>query len=208
MLERKIIVAITGASAVHYAEILIQELLKQKVQRIYLLCTSAGKQVIDYELPAKKPIDGEFSLRDFFKNPTAPGPFSDTIRYFAQDNFFAPIACGTATASDMVIVPCTMGTLARVAQGLSNNLLERAADVILKQRKRLLICPREAPLNRIHLRNMLTLDEMGAIILPPIPAFYYRPTTLEETNHFIVGKILDSLEISHSLYEQWSKRQI
>jgi 4-hydroxy-3-polyprenylbenzoate decarboxylase len=103
----------------------------------------------------------------------------------------------------MVVCPCTTGTLAGIAQGTSNNLIERAADVVLKERKRLILVPRETPFSEIHLENMLKLARMGAIILPPNPGFYHQPQTLDDLVDFVVARILDHLDIEHSLIPRW-----
>jgi len=199
--KRKIMVGVTGASGAIYAERFIEQALKS-VERVYLVATRAGTEVVNHEL---KPHVDQFSL----KNALA-GELSEAekrlIRIYRIDDFFSPIASGSSVPTDMVILPCSMGTLARVATGMSTNLLDRAADVVLKEKKRLVICPRETPLNTIHLRNMLTLSEMGAYIVPPMPAFYNKPKDLDAMIDFIVGRVCDCLDLPHDLYSRWNTR--
>lgn len=197
----RVLVAVTGASGAIYAERLIAELLT-RVSRVYVVATAMGIKVANFELSKK--VEG-FSLRRALS-----GKLSDDektiIRVFDNEDFFAPIASGSSAASHMVVVPCSMGTLGRINAGLSLNLLERSADVILKQKNPLIICPRETPFNTIHLRNMLQLAEMGAIILPPMPGFYQKPKSIEEMVNFVVGRILEVLGLEHTLYSPWNSR--
>jgi 4-hydroxy-3-polyprenylbenzoate decarboxylase len=130
---------------------------------------------------------------------------SIAIDCLAIDDFWAGAASGSAAADAMVIVPCSMGTLGRIAAGLSGNLLERAADVMLKERKELLLVPRETPFNKIHLENMLRLSQAGAVILPAMPGFYHGPETIEDLVDFVVGKVLDQLDVQHSLFTRWGE---
>jgi 4-hydroxy-3-polyprenylbenzoate decarboxylase len=199
----RVMVAVTGASGSIYAERLIAELLPQ-VARVYLVASTMGKKVADLELSAKP--EG-FSLRQALAGKLSAEEKA-IIRVFNNEDFFAPIASGSSAASHMVVVPCSMGTLARINAGLSLNLLERSADVMLKQKSPLIICPRETPLNTIHLRNMLQLAEMGATILPPMPGFYQQPKSLEDMVNFVVGRILEVLGLPHSLYTPWNSRLV
>ena len=128
-----------------------------------------------------------------------------TLRLFDPMNLAAPISSGSFPCAGMAIVPCSTGTLGRVANGISSNLIERAADVMLKERRRLVVVPRETPLSEIHLRNMLALRQAGADILPAMPAFYHRPRTIADLVDMIVGRILDRLGVENALLHRWGK---
>jgi 4-hydroxy-3-polyprenylbenzoate decarboxylase len=199
--QKRLMIGVTGASGSILAERLIEECLP-KVERIYLTITETGRKVIPHELNPEK---SGFSLARWIRSDSADRQ-NNVIREFGIDDFFAPIASGTSAATDMVIVPCSMGTLARVAHGMSLNLLERSADVILKERRRLIIVPREAPLSAIHLENMLSVSRAGAMILPPMPGFYQKPKSFEEVVDFIVGRIMENLDLEHNLYRPWNSR--
>jgi len=200
--QRRLLVGITGASGTIYAERLIERCLPY-FERIYLVATDAALAVAKHELKA---CQGFSLLRVFNKQMTDAE--KEKIRVFASDDLFAPVASGTACASDMIVVPCSMGTMARIATGMASNLLERAADVCLKERRRLVIVPRESPFNRIHLQNMLSLDQMGAHIVPPMPAFYQNPKSMDDLIDFVVGKLLESLQLTHEIYRPWNSRML
>jgi flavin prenyltransferase len=193
------VIAITGASGAVYGLRLCSELL-QSGSRLTLLISAAGRQVLREECG----LDWQGSeaaiaqqLRDYFHAE------QEQLSYYAEDNFLAPMASGTSAPDAMVICPCSMGTLARIASGAAGNLTERCADVMLKERRMLVLVPRETPLNEIHLENMLKLARMGVRIVPPMPAFYHRPRSLDDLVNFVVGKILDTLGIGHSLFTRW-----
>ena len=126
---------------------------------------------------------------------------------FANDDLFAPIASGSSAPTDMVIIPCSMGTLARIAHGTSSTLIERAADVMFKQKRNMVLVPRETPLSVIHLKNMTALAEMGAHIVPATTAFYNRPKTVEEIVDFTLGRVLDLLKIEHKIVKRWRESE-
>ncbi|PLX73512.1 MAG: aromatic acid decarboxylase [Desulfuromonas sp.] len=192
-----IVVAITGASGSCYALRLIECLLDSDRQ-VSLLITDAGRQVLKYETGedwSKDEDSLQHDLRELYH--------SERINCYAIDDFFAPVASGSAAPDAVVIVPCSMGTAGRIASGLSENLLERVADVALKERRDLIMVPRETPLNQIHLENLLRLSRAGAHILPAMPGFYQKPTEIAELVDFVVGKILDSMGIEHALYQRW-----
>jgi len=130
-------------------------------------------------------------------------PATGVLRVLGKDEWFSPPASGSAAPKQMVICPCSTGTLAAVATGMSNNLLERAADVVLKERGQLLLVPRETPFNAIHLQHMLSLTQLGAVILPAAPGFYHHPQTVQDLIDFVVARILDHLGIAHSLTHRW-----
>lgn len=197
--EKRIFVAVTGASGSIYAERLLA-CLRGKVERVYLCASDSGKKVAAHELAAttnglRSLLDGEVSASDRV-----------LFRIFQSDDLFAPIASGSSAPTHMIVVPCSMGTLARIAAGISSNLIERAADVCLKQKVPLILAPRETPLSSIHLRNMLTLSEMGVQMIPPVPAFYQKPKSIEDMVDFVVGRLLEAAGIEHQLYPPWNSR--
>ena len=199
--NRTITVAMTGASGADYGLRLIQLLIESGVT-INLLISKPGQLVInletDIKLPAKvQEIKKFLSLQYRAKE--------NQLMVFGQDQWTAAIASGSGVADAMVICPCTMGTLAAVANGLSSNLIERAADVSLKERKPLILVPRESPFSSIHLENMLRLSNAGAVILPPNPGFYQKPKTINDIIDFVVARILDQLSITHQLIPRWGK---
>ena len=120
-------------------------------------------------------------------------------------DFTAPFASGSGAADAMIIIPCSMKTLSAVSNGYSSTLIERSADVMLKEKKTLVLVPRETPMNQIHLRNLLRVSQAGAVILPPVPAFYTNPQNIDDILSYISGKILDSLQISHDIFPRWSE---
>ncbi|OEF97297.1 aromatic acid decarboxylase [Vulcanibacillus modesticaldus] len=195
--SKKIIVGITGASGVIYGIRLIEELVKMG-HKVHLMITDAGWQVLNQELGLS--IDDKVSsLSEYIKE------FNSNIFYHHMRDFNAPIASGSYQADSMIVIPCSMGTLSKIAHGTSSNLLERAADVMLKEGKKLIIVPRETPLNNIHLENMLTLSKAGAKILPAMPGFYHNPSNIEELIDHLVGKALDLMGIPHSLFRRWGE---
>jgi flavin prenyltransferase len=196
----RIILAITGASGARYGLRLCEELLAAG-HMLTLLVSTAGFEV----LRAEAGIDwgGEehevsARLRDHFHAPDG------RLRYYAGDNLLAPVASGSSAADAMVVCPCSMGSLARIACGISGNLLERSADVMLKERRPLILVPRETPLSEIHLENMLKLARMGTRIVPAMPALYHAPQSVEQMIDFVVGKVLEALGIGHGLYRPWN----
>ena len=196
---RHFVVAITGASGSVYGLRLISELLRSG-GRVSLILTSAGRQVLNHETGIEWSAEIKVQrqqVQEYFA--------SIAVDCLAIDDFWAGAASGSAAADAMIIVPCSMGTLGRVAAGLSGNLLERAADVMLKERRRLLLVPRETPFNNIHLENLLRLSQAGAVILPAMPGFYHGPQTMEDLVDFVVGKILDQLDVQHSLFTRWGE---
>lgn len=196
---RHFVVAITGASGSVYGLRLISELLRSG-GRVSLILTSAGRQVMNHETGLEWSAEIKVQrqqVQEYFA--------SIAVDCLAIDDFWAGAASGSAAADAMIVAPCSMGTLGRIAAGLSGNLLERAADVMLKERRRLLLVPRETPFNNIHLENLLRLSQSGAIILPAMPGFYHGPETIEDLVDFVVGKILDQLDVQHSLFTRWGE---
>ncbi len=198
---RHFLVAITGASGSIYGLRLISELLRAG-DRVSLILTSAGRQVLKHEVDldwSTEIKDQRHQVQEYFA--------SIAIDCLGIDDFWAGTASGSNAADAMVVVPCSMGTAGRIAAGLSGNLLERAADVMLKERHPLLLVPRETPFNTIHLENLLRLSQAGAVVLPAMPGFYHAPGKIDDLVNFVVGKILDQLAIPHDLFERWGEEK-
>jgi 4-hydroxy-3-polyprenylbenzoate decarboxylase len=199
--SRPIILGMTGASGADYGLRLLQCLL-QAGWPVQLLLSKAAQIVIsmetDLRLPGR-PRDIQRVLTEHYRCE------SGQLRVYGQDEWTAPPASGSALAHSMVVCPCTTGALAAIANGNSDNLLERAADVSLKEGRPLILAVRETPLSVIHLENMLRLARAGAIILPTNPGFYYRPAAVAELVDFIVARILDRLHIPHTLLPRWGE---
>lgn len=194
-----ICLAWTGASGFPYGLRLLECLLGagQRVQLVYSQAAQiVAQQEMGFALPSR-PEEAQTLLRSRF--PDLPG----TLDVYGREAWFSPVASGSNPPDAMVICPCTMGTLASVAQGLSDNLIERAADVVLKEGRKLIIVPRETPFSTIHLENMLRLARAGAVILPPSPGFYHHPTQISDIVDFVVARILDQLRIPHTLMQRW-----
>ncbi len=199
--EQSIVVAITGASGAIYALRLIQRLSQAGVLQHILLSDAARvvfKQEMDLELPQNS-TETATMLAQHLNIP------ADAMRCYSLNDWFSPTASGSAGIKKMVVVPCSMGTLARIACGASDNLIERAADVMLKERRQLILVPRETPLSSIHLENMLKLSRMGAHIIPAMPGFYHRPETLDDIINFLVDRILDHLDLSNPEAKKWGR---
>ncbi len=178
---------------------LLDCLLHAKI-RVYLVYSQAAqivaKQELDLVLPARA-SDAQSALAQRFNATTGQ------LLVYGRDDWMAPVASGSNPGEAMVICPCTMGTLAAVAAGLSDSLIERAADVMLKERRKLLLVPRETPLSAIHLENMLRLTHAGAVIVPANPGFYYQPRRIEDVIDFVVARVLDQLNVAHTLIPRW-----
>ena len=193
-------VGITGASGHVYAQGLIRALVGAG-HEVDVSITEAGVKVLRHELGVEAGARGEH-LSD-----ALPSWLGSTIaahvRAFQSSAIEAPPSSGTALTGGAIVCPCSMGTLARVSVGFSSNLVERAADVALKERRTLVLVPREAPYSSLHLENMLRLSRMGAVILPASPGFYHRPRSMEDLVEHVVGKILDTLRVEHSVGARW-----
>lgn len=199
--SRTITLAMTGASGAQYGLRLLQCLLAADC-RVYLLLSSAAEVVIrtetDLDLPETIEAQQAMLTRRY-------GAADDQLQLFARDDWFSPVASGSSSPTAMVICPASGGCLSAIAHGASNNLIERAADVALKERRQLILVPREAPYSAIHLENMLKLTQLGAIIIPASPGFYMQPRTVEELIDFIVARILDQLGIEQDLLPRWGE---
>jgi len=196
-------VAITGASGAAYGVRLLGCLLEGG-HHVHLCVTREGGMVLREETGLSwsgTPEEMEVSIRKSLRGK------GGSLRVFYEDDFLAPIASGSVPVDAMIIVPCSMKTAAGVAAGSSGNLVERAADVTLKERRPLIMVPRETPLSAIHLRNLLTLARMGVHVLPAMPAFYHHPKSVEEMVDFVVGRILDALKLEHRLYRRWTSAE-
>ncbi|MER3497914.1 MAG: 3-octaprenyl-4-hydroxybenzoate carboxy-lyase [Chitinophagaceae bacterium] len=185
-MKKKVLVAITGASGSVYARQLLNKLLKlnDQLAELSVVMTSNSRQVWQTELGA-------------FPNYTG-------IRFFEKDDFSAPFASGSGNYDTMIIIPCSTGTLGRIASGVSDDLITRAADVILKERRKLICVVRETPYNLIHIQNMQTVTLVGGIICPATPSFYSKPTTIEEVAATVVDRVLDLAGFSIQTY-RWGK---
>lgn len=197
-MKKKFIVGVTGASGAVYAKALIDELLKRGYKIDFLL-TDAGKELFRSELGVDLfGVDVRERLRTFFKGE---------ITFWEIGDLSSPLASGSYRTNGMVVIPCSMATLASIANGMSSNLLERAADVILKEKRQLVVVPRETPLNTIHLKNMSALASAGADIVPAMPGFYHNPQKISDMVDFIVGKVLDLLGIENDLFKRWEEKR-
>jgi 4-hydroxy-3-polyprenylbenzoate decarboxylase len=197
--KRTICLAFTGASGMPYGIRLLECLLEAgcHVQLLYSqVAQVVAKQEMNLELPARAREAAEHFRATY---ASLPG----TLEVYGREEWFAPVASGSNPPDAMVVCPCTMGTLAAIAQGLANSLIERAADVVLKEKRTLILVPRETPFSAIHLENMLRLAQAGAVILPPNPGFYNHPQTVQEVIDFVVARILDHLAVPHALMKRW-----
>jgi flavin prenyltransferase len=196
------IVGITGASGSVYGIRLIEALLDQGAH-VHLIITEAGWRVLKEEA-GWETTKRQAALEVRFGNAAASG---GALRYHPVSDIGASIASGSFRVDGMVIMPCSMGTLSGIAHGSSDNLMTRAADVMMKEGRPLLIVPRETPLTAIHLENMLKLARLGVRIIPAMPAFYYRPQSMNDMIDFMVGKVMDNMQLSHDLYRRWGDEQ-
>lgn len=181
----RLVVAITGASGIVYGKRLLEVLKKGKIET-HLIISQTAKKLIEYELETKPETVEKLATH-----------------VYGNEDLFAPIASGSFKFDAMIIAPCSMKTLAGIACGYSDNLILRAAEVCLKEKRKLILVPRETPLSPIHLSNMLKLSRLGALIVPAMPAYYHKPRNIDDIVDFIVGKILDQLGIEHKLFRRW-----
>lgn len=202
---KDLVLAITGASGSAYAVRLL-EVLVAAGRRVHLVISPAGEQVIQHELGLSVDVKN-FSIEQLLPVPV-DGPsdgLPGEVLIHDHRDFTAGIASGSFQTDGMVICPCSMGTLAAVSQGLSQNLIHRAADVHLKERRQLIVVPRETPLGSIQLSNMKTLADAGAVILPAMPGFYNQPQSIADLVDFVVSRICDQLAVSHDLTKRWGE---
>jgi 4-hydroxy-3-polyprenylbenzoate decarboxylase len=200
MAEKRILVALTGASGSVYGLRLVEQLSLSGIN-VTFTASCSGTEVCREETGLDLSGDLDKATQRLYAHLEV-----DTgIDMVHPDDLFCPAASGSAAPDAMVIAPCSMGTLARIACGISGNLIERAADVMLKERRTLLLLPRETPLSEIHLENMLKLSRAGARIIPAMPGFYHKPQSVIEMVDFVVGKLLDQLGVEHELYRRWGE---
>jgi 4-hydroxy-3-polyprenylbenzoate decarboxylase len=196
-----IALAMTGASGAPYGLRLLECLL-QAQRRVYLMVSAPAQVVFAAETDLRVPGRAE-EMAAFFT--ARYGAARNQLQVFGRDEWMAPVASGSNAPAAMVVCPCSTGTLAAVATGASNNLIERAADVMIKERRKLILVPRESPFSAIHLEHMLTLARLGVTILPAAPGFYHRPQSVQDLVDFIVARILDHLAIEHTLVRRWGE---
>jgi len=198
---KTITLAFTGASGLPYGMRLLECLLTSG-QRVHLVYSQAArivaKQELGFPLPSR-PQDAEQMLADRI------GVFSGELKVFGIQNWYAPMASGSNPGDAMVVCPCTMGTLGKIAAGISDDLICRAADVMLKERRTLILVPREMPFSSLHLENMLRLSHAGAVIMPPNPGFYHHPQSVADMVDFVVARILGHLGMTQTLLPKWGE---
>jgi len=199
--SKHIILAFTGASGAPYGLRLLECLLHADYQ-VDIIFSKAARMVFametELELPARPVELAQFLLDKYQARP-------DQLRVFGRQDWMSPVASGSHTAKSMVVCPCTMGTLAAIANGMSDNLIERAADVMIKESRQLILVPRETPFSAIHLENMQKLAKLGVVLLAANPGFYYKPETIEDLVDFVVARILDQLQVEHELMPRWGE---
>jgi len=196
---KPIAIALTGASGMPYAITLLKELVKSQ-EKIYVMISQAANTVIAMETDLNLGSDTkaiERNLTDYL------GAKDGQIEVFSKNQWTAPVASGSNPPRAMVVCPCTMSTLAAIAHGHADNLMHRAADVVIKEQKKLILVPRETPYSAIHLENMLKLSRLGVVIMDANPAFYQNPKTIDDLVNFVVARILDHLDVDHDLAPPW-----
>lgn len=197
---RSVILALTGASGAPYAFRLLQCLLAAGC-RVELMVSEAAREVVRLEMQQTLPADAELAVY----LAAQLGQSADRLRVWGRQQWGAPVASGSADCGPMVICPCSGGTLSAIANGASNNLIERAADVAIKEQRRLILVPRETPLSAIHLENMLKLARLGVTLLPAMPGFYQQPQSVADLVDFVVARILASLGFDQQLLPPWGE---
>jgi len=197
--HRTIAIALTGASGMPYG-IRLLECLIASGTRVWLIYSQVAQIVARQELDLKLPAQPREAQRYF---AARFGARAGQLEVFGREDWFAPLASGSNPADAMAICPCSMGTLAAISAGLANTLIERAADVMLKESRKLVLVPRETPFSAIHLENMLRLQRAGAVILPANPGFYHRPQSVAEVVDYVVARVLDQLGVDNDLMQRW-----
>ncbi|MDE1461869.1 flavin prenyltransferase UbiX [Spartinivicinus poritis] len=199
--KKTVTLAMTGASGAQYGLRLLEVLVQHQVQ-VFFMISKAAQVVVatetDWKLPGKPNLLAEHFQQKFQAK-------QGQIQVFGREQWMAPVASGSGAPSQMVVCPCSTGTLSAIATGASNNLIERAADVALKERRQLILVPREAPYSAIHLEHMLKLAQLGVTILPASPGFYQKPQSVDDMVDFVVARILNQLGIDHQLLPRWGE---
>lgn len=198
-MNQTIAVALTGASGMPYGLRLIESLLAADCTVQVLISQVAqivARQEMDLGIPARAADAQAWLSQRFNARP-------EQLAVFGREEWFAPLASGSNPPDAMVVCPCSMGSLASIAAGLSSNLIERAADVCMKEGRKLVLVPRETPFSTLHLENMLRLSRMGVVILPPSPGFYHHPKTIDDLVDFVVARVLDQIRVPHQLMARW-----
>lgn len=199
--RRKVSLAISGASGVAYSFRLLEQMIKADLE-VSLVISSAGYLVIadetDLALPGNPQKCEEYLTTHFEAAP-------NQIRVYGKDQWSSPLASGSGAPKTMVVCPCSAGCLSAIAIGASDNLLERAADVVIKEQGKLVLVVREMPLSAIHLEHMLKLSKLGVSIMPASPGFYFKPEKVDDLVDFVVARIMDQIDVSHSLSERWGQ---
>jgi len=195
----EISVGISGASGAAYAVRLLQALVElPEIDRIHLVISRNGFTLLKQEMAIS------VSQKNF-KVEQLIGKKTGKIRFYDNMNFYSPIASGSYPTSGMIIIPCSTGTLGAIASGTSGNLMQRGAEVVLKERKKLVLVIRETPMSSIHLENCLRVTQAGAVILPASPGFYHRPTAISDLIDFVVARALDQFDLNHNIGKRWGK---
>jgi 4-hydroxy-3-polyprenylbenzoate decarboxylase len=197
------IVVISGASGSVYGLKLVEQLLVAG-NAVSLIATGSGREVMEFETGFAMPDAAVANAADAVLRFLELAP-TKSLRVVAEDDVFDAAASGSALIDGMIVCPASMGLCGSVASGLASSLPERAAEVMLKERRPLVLVPREAPLSLVHLRNLTSLAEAGAIIVPASPAFYQHPASLDDLVEFVVGKVLDQLGVEHHLFKRWGE---
>lgn len=203
-MSKTICLALTGASGMPYGLRLLECLLESgcKVQLLYSQASQVvARQELEFDLPSR-PSDAKASLL-----ARLPAATAENLAVYGREEWFAPVASGSNPPDAMVVCPCSMGTLAAIAQGLADNLIERAADVVMKEGRKLVLVPRETPFSAIHLENMLRLSRAGAVILPPSPGFYHHPQSVQDIVDFVVARVMDQIGVPHTLMQRWGEER-
>ncbi|MFW5996196.1 MAG: UbiX family flavin prenyltransferase [Halanaerobiaceae bacterium] len=198
----RIITGITGASGAIYARRFV-EVVNRLGYRQILIVSDTAREVIKHELGLNLPREPDGIIEGISEKWSISAP--ELLMAAGIKDFCAPVASGSRVAEAMVVIPCTMGTTSRLVHGTAGTLLERAFDVLLKENGKIILVPRETPLNQIHLRNLLELSKLGIDIIPAMPAFYHRPENIFELIDFIIGRVLEHLQVEHTLYRCWRR---